>query len=181
MTGSMRIFLIGFAGSGKSSLGKRLAKEMKLPFMDSDDLLVKKYHADINRLFTEHGEFTFRRMEENILFQALNQAGSYVLSCGGGTPCFFDNMNLLKANGITVYLQCSEKVLAYRLIHSDRPLVKGITSVPEMEEKVREMLENRSFFYEQADLIFPSDKMNTQTVNDLRTMIENFGKSTSFL
>ncbi len=122
----MRIYLIGFMGCGKSSLGKRLAKRLDYPFLDIDTETEKKAGQNVQGIFETHGETYFRSLEQEVLY-ATTEHDRAVIATGGGTPCFNDNMDFMNANGVTVYLKMAPQSLAYRLEYAQRkrPLIEG--------------------------------------------------------
>ena len=162
------IFLIGYMGSGKTTLGKKLANKLDLPFIDTDEEIVKQIGMSITEYFGEHGEAAFRELEREQLHKF---ADSYaVISTGGGAPCFFDNMDWIKANGYAVYLQMSPKALFDRLSQSKlhkRPILIG-KSPEELRVFIEEKLTEREPYYSQAHLTI--DQLNT-TVEALVTLI----------
>ncbi|MGE8378151.1 MAG: shikimate kinase [Sphingobacterium sp.] len=162
------IFLIGYMGSGKTTLGKKLANKLDLPFIDTDEEIVKQIGMSITEYFGEHGEAAFRELErEQIRKFADNYA---VISTGGGAPCFFDNMDWIKANGYAVYLQMSPKALFDRLSQSKlhkRPILIG-KSPEELRAFIEEKLTEREPYYNQAHLTI--DQLNT-TVETLVALI----------
>ncbi len=120
------IFLIGYMGSGKTTLGKKLASKLALPFIDTDEEIVKQIGMSITEYFAQYGEDAFRALEREQLRKFAERAA--VISTGGGAPCFFDNMDWIKANGYAVYLQMSPKALFDRLSQSKlhkRPILIG--------------------------------------------------------
>ena len=124
----MRVFLIGFMGSGKTHWGKQLANQLKIPFFDLDEVITKKEDKSIAQIFAESGEETFRVKEREVLEALIEEHGSMVLSCGGGTPCFFNNIERMKKYGVVVWLNTHVEVLLKRLEHEKvkRPLIKNI-------------------------------------------------------
>src|SRR3990167_8924111 len=110
----MIIYLIGFMGSGKSSCGEKLAQELNIHFTDLDTELEKKTGLSVAELFTQKGEPWFREQEHSLLRQ-VSERDDQVIACGGGTPCFYDNMEFMNSHGITVYLKMSVKGLLERL------------------------------------------------------------------
>lgn len=105
-----KIFLIGYMGSGKSTAGKKLAAELGYAFIDLDHFLEKEYQQTIPEIFAARGEAEFRNMEHNTLKKVLEKS-DVVISAGGGTPCYFNNMELMNNNGITIYLKMSVDAL----------------------------------------------------------------------
>lgn len=149
---SSKIFLIGFMGCGKSKLGKSIAAKLDLPFIDLDDMVELQTQMTIPELFATLGENGFREKEKETL-QTAAFANNAIIATGGGAPCFFDNMEWMNNNGITVFIDTPVKVLADRLINArvERPLVKG-KSFEELMEFIRSKLQERKPFYSQAKI-----------------------------
>lgn len=161
-TNMTRIFLIGYMGAGKTTLGKSLAATMNLQFIDLDDFIVSRQHRTIAEIFAAEGEDGFRRIER----QALHEVAQYegvVLSLGGGTPCFFDNMAVVNAAGVSVYLKPSEEVVLQRLIHGKhkRPLLADKND-DQILAFIREQLAWREPYYLQADLVFEASHLENK-------------------
>ena len=146
----MRIFLVGFMGSGKSQMGAALAKELNVNFFDLDKEIEKKAGKDVSAIFADEGEKKFREIEKKSLVELLKQ-DDYVLSCGGGTPCFSDNMKKMNESGVVIYLKMSTDHLVERLeIDKDsRPMLKG-KSGHELWTLVNDMLQEREVDYLKA-------------------------------
>jgi shikimate kinase len=146
----MRIYLIGYMGSGKSTLGRRMANKLNIQFVDMDDYLEERNYKTIPQIFAEEGEESFRLKERKAL-EELSEFTDVVIATGGGAPCFFDNINLMNQSGKTIFLDLEPKILAYRLQHSktERPLIYG-KSKNELIHFIEEMLQKRRPFYEQA-------------------------------
>ena len=146
----MRIYLIGFMGCGKSTLGKKLARHTGLQFIDMDHYIEKRNCKTVPRIFAEDGEAEFRIRERRAL-EELSQFSDVVIATGGGAPCFFDNIDLMNRTGKTIYLDIDPEILAARLMKSkiDRPLIKG-KSKQELIEFINNTLEKRDKFYKQA-------------------------------
>lgn len=163
-----RIFLIGFMGSGKSTLGAQLARRLSYQFIDMDQLIEETAEMSIPEIFNEHGEKVFRKWEHDIL-QELCHREKLVISTGGGAPCHSGIMDLLNAHGTTVYLKLSPEALLSRLIRSrtERPLIKG-KSKPELLDFIKSMLETREEFYSRASHIV--DGLNIKTEELARTI-----------
>ena len=149
----MKIVLLGYMASGKSTIGAHLSKELSLPFIDLDTYIESKEKNTINAIFKEKGEIYFRRVEHLYLTELLNSEEKFVLSLGGGTPCYANNMeSILKADKtISFYLQASIALLVERLIKGkeNRPLAKEIGDEKLVEYVAKHLFERR-FFYEQA-------------------------------
>jgi shikimate kinase len=146
----MRIYLIGYMGSGKSTLGKKLAKHARLQFIDMDHYIEKRNCKTVPQIFAEEGEAEFRKKERNAL-EELSAFSDVVIATGGGAPCFFDNVDLMNRTGKTIYLNIDPKILADRLMKSktERPLIKG-KSEEELVAFIGENLTKRNEFYMQA-------------------------------
>src|ERR1700744_3175065 len=149
----MKIFLIGFMGSGKTTLGRKLADRMNYEFIDLDHVLEKQVELSIAEYFSFFGEDSFRKLEGQVLRKTPYPENA-IVSTGGGLPCYFDNMGWMKAEGKTVYLKLSPKTLADRLESGkeERPLLQnkhGEALVAFIEKK----LEEREPFYSQANII----------------------------
>lgn len=149
-----KIFLTGLMGSGKSYWGRQLAAHFKFPFLDLDKGIEMAERASISEIFTNKGENYFRETERDIL-QVLVEHPKFVMSCGGGTPCFYDNMKLMKQNGAVVWLNPSYEMLAKRLMSGrhKRPALKFADTEEIIIERLQEMMAQRASFYEQADCI----------------------------
>ena len=173
-TPSKKIFLIGFMGCGKSKLGKAVANKLELPFLDLDDLVEAKNQMSIPELFATFGEQGFREREKQTLQKAAI-ANDAIIATGGGAPCFFDNMEWMNKNGITVFIDTPVKVLADRLINArvERPLLKG-KSYEELIAFIEAKLEERRPFYNQAQLILRGVDLNA---DNLIEALGNNGKS----
>jgi len=146
----MRIFLIGFMGSGKSALGQTLASDLGLQFIDLDRQIEEKYGRDIPAIFEVEGEKHFRELERQQLSECLEK-DDYVLATGGGTPCFYDNMERLNASGTTIYLKLSTDALCDRLSSETegRPLLQGRRG-QELWNYIHETLQEREPYYLQS-------------------------------
>lgn len=166
----MRIYLIGYMGSGKSTVGRELAKELNLQFIDLDNYIEERNFKTIPEIFAESGEEGFRKVEQRALHE-VSEFEDVVVSTGGGAPCFFDNMELIKRTGISVYLNGTPRILAERLMQSktERPLIKG-KSEAELIEFIRETLEKRNSWYKQADfeIGFDYDIQISEVLNVLK-------------
>lgn len=163
----MRIFILGFMGSGKSTIGKKLAYRLNLPFYDLDRLIEQKYNANLNEIFNTLGEDKFRLIEKNLLEEYLLK-DNYVLSTGGGTPCFFNNMELINKSGISVYLDTSIPIIVNRLINAKRkrPMIGGMNK-EQLEIFIKNKLTERTKFYKQAKITIPADNFKIQILIEL--------------
>lgn len=145
-----RIILLGYMGSGKTTIGHALSHDIGMPFYDLDWYIETRMHRTIKQLFDERGEEGFRKIERNMLHEVA-EFENVIISCGGGTPCFFDNMDYLNAQGDTIYLKCSPDVLFKHLSMGKtvRPLLLNKTP-DEVRAFIGGQLEEREQFYGRA-------------------------------
>lgn len=146
------IFLVGFMGSGKTTWGKKIAHAMQLPFVDLDHEIVAQIGMSIPEYFEKYGEQAFRELENEFLKKQENR--NAIISTGGGTPCYFDNMEWINANGISLYLYHTPKSLYARLSQSDvnkRPVLKGLQG-DDLLAFIEQKLDERAPFYDQSQL-----------------------------
>ena len=145
-----RIILIGYMGAGKTTVGKALAQDLQLPFYDLDWYIEERFRHTIPQIFAEKGEDGFRRVEQNVLHEVA-EFEDVVISCGGGTPCFFENMDYMNRQAMTVYLKASPDVLFQHLKmgKTERPLLKGKTD-EELKAYIQASLATREPFYSRA-------------------------------
>ena len=145
-----RIILIGYMGAGKTTIGKALARLLSRPFYDLDQYIESRQRKTVADIFAESGEAGFRKVERNMLHEVA-EFEEVIISCGGGTPCFSDNMEYLNQQGETVYLKATPQVLREHLLMGKtvRPLIQG-KSPDELLQYIEESLKARQPFYEQA-------------------------------
>ena len=177
------IFLIGYMGSGKSSLGRQLAQEMGRDFIDLDKYIETRFHATVKQIFDERGEEGFRHIERNMIHEVA-EFQDVVVACGGETPCYYDNMDFMLSHGLTIYLDIQPEILALRLAlpgsRTKRPLIAG-KSDKELLDFVREGLQKRLPHYTRAEISFNAthllNKSETiQTARQLAQVIVEQGK-----
>ena len=159
----MRIFIIGYMGAGKSTIGKRLASRLSIPFVDIDDAFERKYRYSIPRFFDQFGEDRFRDLEHHCMKENINENDDAVISTGGGTPCYHNNMGLMQNHGLTVYLKMHPKSLAHRLTQARRlrPVIMDIKN-NNMQEFVETQLSERELFYDQANVIVKGENLDLE-------------------
>ena len=145
-----RIILIGYMGAGKTTVGKALASELSMRFYDLDWYIESRMRKKVAQIFAERGEEGFRKIEHNMLHEVA-EFEDVIISCGGGTPCFYDNMDYLNQQGQVVYLRCQPEVLHKHLLmgKTDRPLLHGKTP-DELIAYIREQVEKREEHYLKA-------------------------------
>ncbi len=157
----MKIFLIGLPGSGKTTTGKLLAEKLKLPFVDLDFEIEKSEGKSINQIFGIRKENYFRDVESMMLKKFCLSSESFVMSTGGGTPCFHDNMKKMNDSGKTIFLDVSAKEIADRLEKSnlaERPLFAKL-SPDQLKDKIEFLRSLRIGFYKQAHFIFKGSEV----------------------
>lgn len=157
----VRIIIIGYMGAGKTTVGKALSKETGYPFYDLDWYIETRMRKSVSQLFAERGEEGFRKIEHAMLHEVA-EFENVIISCGGGTPCFFDNMDYLNEQGHTVYLKADPEVLRYHLLLGKgvRPLLKGKTP-EQLLEFITEQLAKREPFYSKAMHILDVNKLDS--------------------
>ena len=148
----MLIFLIGFMGSGKSFIGRNLAPILDFEYIDMDKYIEEKEALSITEIFEQKGEVYFRE-QEHLFIKNIDTTKNYVISTGGGVPCFYNNMDLMNEKGLTIYLNRSKLLTIPRLIKGKhkRALIADLTE-QELEQFYDERLSVRKLFYEQAQL-----------------------------
>ncbi|WP_298650975.1 shikimate kinase [uncultured Proteiniphilum sp.] len=173
-----RIFIVGYMGSGKTTIGKRLARSFSLSFVDLDAYIENKYRKTVPVLFAEKGEEGFRKIESQVL-REVAEFENIVISTGGGTPCFFDNMEVMNRAGVTIYLEAHPEELADRLLASKtvRPLIAGKPK-EELIPFITEHLARRECYYNKAQIVYHIDRMITKeeihlTVRGIKEQLKN--------
>lgn len=145
-----RIILIGYMGSGKTTVGKALSKETGMMFYDLDWYIESRMRKTVAQIFAEKGEEGFRKIEHNMLHEVA-EFENVIISCGGGTPCFFDNIDYINQQGEVVYLKATPEVLYRHLLmgKTERPLIKNKTP-EELIAYITEQVAKREEFYNKA-------------------------------
>jgi shikimate kinase len=148
-----KIILLGYMGCGKSTIAEKLSALIQIPFIDLDKCIETKAEMTINQIFESFGEIYFRKLEHDVFVELLAAPENQIIGLGGGTPCYANNHELLKGEGITsVYLKASVETLFSRLAHnkSKRPIVANKTE-DELKEFIAKHLFDRSYYYNQAE------------------------------
>lgn len=152
----MKIFLCGYMGSGKSVVSKELAKKLGFTAIDTDDHIELLEQFSVKEIFNNKGELYFRKRENQILHDVLEEPGSLVISLGGGTPCYGNNLDIIlnSEDSQMVYLKASVGFLTERLFSEkfSRPVINHLTSKENLEDFIRKHLFERSYYYNQADI-----------------------------
>ncbi len=147
-----KIILLGYMGCGKSTIAKLLAEKVNLPYLDLDEIIEKRENATVKSIFSQKGEIYFRKLEHEILTDLMKNGNSFILSLGGGTPCYANNHEFLKGEHVfLIYLKGSVATLYDRLrnANTERPLIAD-KNPEEMKEFIAKNLFDRSFYYNQA-------------------------------
>ncbi|MEW7279103.1 shikimate kinase [Aquimarina sp. 2201CG1-2-11] len=166
----MNIVLIGYMGSGKSLIGNDLAKKIKFDYLDLDDFIEIQEEKSISEIFKDHGEIYFRKKESLYLNEVLKAKNSTVISLGGGTPCFGNNLEIVlkNENVKSVYLQTSLDELVNRLFKekNKRPLISHTQATEELKDFIRKHLFERAFYYNQANYKVITDAKNADQISE---------------
>ena len=159
-----RIFLVGYMGAGKTTAAKRLASRLGWEVVDTDALFEEKYRISVDDFFQKYDEPLYRKLESEIL-KSTEGRDNIVISTGGGTACYFDNMEWMNQHGLTVFMQISPKAAVDRVLHSrhKRPLARG-KSEEELLEFVRRHYASRMPFYEQAKITVKSENFDLEAL-----------------
>lgn len=169
----MVLFLVGYMGCGKSSMGRQLARKLGFGFADMDSQIEQQCGKTVAEIFEQHGQEHFRAMERQWI-EGLASEDDMVVATGGGAPCFGDNMQIMNNKGITVYFKMSPAKLVTRLAHGrdKRPLIRGMKD-EQLLEFITENLEKREPYYEKARLIIDCDGMSDDYI---LSHVENYLK-----
>jgi shikimate kinase len=170
---SKNIYLIGFMGAGKTSVGRILAEKLRLEYCDLDELIEAECGKTISSIFSDHGEAFFRELESKTL-RSVSQNGGQIVATGGGVVLRQSNWKIMKEEGITIYLKASPDVLWSRIKNdTSRPLLQ----VEKPFEKVRELLSFRMPLYEKADIVIETENKSPENIADniIGQLSDSFG------
>lgn len=158
--------------AGKTTLGKALAKDLGLQFIDLDHYIENRYHCTVAQLFAERGEEAFRRIERNMLHEVA-EFEDVIIATGGGTPCFFDNMDYMNTKGTTVFLEAAVETIYTRLTIAriQRPLVAGKTA-DELRQYISDALQQRMSHYSRAAYTFQADRL--ENISQVKESVKCF-------
>jgi shikimate kinase len=162
----MKIFLIGMPGSGKTTTGKLLAEKLKLTFVDLDMEIEKSEGQSINQIFEKRKENYFREVESRILKKFCSSTENFIMSTGGGSPCFYDNMKQMNDSGKTIFLDVPAKEIANRLEKTnltERPLFSKL-SLEQLKDKIEFLRSQRINFYKQANFVFEGKEISIEKI-----------------
>lgn len=175
----MKIILLGYMGSGKSTVARELAAVLGLPFTDLDDYIIEKEHMSIKDIFKSKGEIYFRLQESKYLKELLADQNDMVLALGGGTPCYANNMELIKKEALAFYLKGSITTLCQRLRSEkqQRPLIASLNDEQLTEFVAKHLFERRSFYEQASQSIQIDDKSADELVQELLVILKkNYSK-----
>jgi shikimate kinase len=163
----MKIFLVGFMACGKTHWGKLLSEKLQIPFVDLDEKIVEHEGKEITEIFAELGEEYFRMLEKEVLHLLAESHDSFIMACGGGTPCFFNNIDYMKRQGTVIWLNCTIETILKRLVKEkdSRPLVKSIPD-DKLRGQIIRKLSDRKIFYQQANVIVHEDDLKLEQLVD---------------
>ena len=172
-----KIILVGYMGSGKTEIGKNLARKLNLPFYDLDILIENEEQKSVEKIFASKGEIYFRKIEHGILIKQIQKNESYVLSLGGGTPCYANNHLLLQDSNVdSIYLKASVNTLTERLKigKRKRPLVANLDDT-ELPEFIAKHLFDRSFYYNQSKKVVTVDEKSPYDI--VEEILKDYSKN----
>jgi len=149
----MKIFLIGFMGSGKTHWGRLLSQKLSMPFFDLDEQVAEHAGRSIPEIFATEGEEQFRMQEKDVLHIITESHESFVMACGGGSPCYFNNIDYMQKSGTTVWINTPLELLFQRLVKEKekRPLIKELSD-EQLHSFIIRKFADRKIYYEQADI-----------------------------
>lgn len=161
----MKIFLIGFMGCGKTYWGKQLSVKLNVPFFDLDEKIAEHDGRSIAEIFDGEGEEYFRLLEKDSLHLLSENHESFVMATGGGTPCFYNNIDFLKKQGTVVWINCSTDCLYQRLIKEKphRPLIRNVPDEG-LKSYIIKKYSSRKIFYQQANVILPEETITIENM-----------------
>lgn len=161
----MKIFLIGFMGSGKSYWGRQLSEKLILPFFDLDKQIESNEGKSINQLFEEKGEENFRLLEKETLHMITESHESFIIATGGGTPCYFNNIDYMNNAGITVWINTPVEILFERLLKekSNRPLIKDLND-DQLKGFILKKYADRKIYYEQSRITIEEENKTLEKI-----------------
>ena len=176
---SKPLFIIGYMASGKTTFGSALSKRLKRPFIDLDQYIEEKQGQTIAEIFAESGEEGFREIERRLLHEVAEK-GDAIISCGGGTPCFFDNMDFINSKGNSVFLEADAERLLTRLIEgsASRPIVKGKKPM-EIKDTIERQLALRMPYYNKAKIRWDGNLL--ETAEEIEKNVEAFIRHNPFV
>lgn len=161
----MKIFLIGFMGSGKTYWGEQLSQKLGIPFFDLDEQITSHEGKPVTEIFASEGEEYFRLLEKDVLHIIAESHESFVMACGGGTPCYFNNIDYMNLSGITIWINSPLETLYQRLINEKkhRPLIKELTD-EQLKGYIIKKFADRKIYFEQAGIIIDEEPVQLDSL-----------------
>ena len=161
----MKIFLIGFMGSGKTHWGRLLSEKLGIRFFDLDEQVVEQAGKPITEIFAADGEEQFRMMEKDILYIITESHDSFVMACGGGSPCYFNNIEYMNQSGTSVWINAQLDVLFKRLVaeKDKRPLLKDLSD-EQLKNFISKKFSGRKIYYEQANVTVDEEPVQLENL-----------------
>ena len=159
----MKIFFIGFMGSGKTHWGKLVSEKLHIPFFDLDEQIVSHEEKSITEIFAENGEEYFRILEKDILHIVTESHENFVMACGGGTPCFYNNIEYMNKCGTSIWMNVPIDTLFQRLIKEKetRPLIRNLTD-EQLKGFIVKKFSDRKIYYEQAEMVIDEEAVRLE-------------------
>ena len=163
----MKIFLIGFMGSGKTHWGRLLSQKLSIPFFDLDEQVEEHAGKSISEIFNTEGEEHFRMQEKDVLHSITESHESFVMACGGGSPCYFNNIDYMHKLGSTVWINTPLEILFQRLVQEKekRPLIKELSD-EQLKSFISKKFADRKIYYEQADIKMDDEPVQLEILID---------------
>jgi len=161
----MKIFFIGFMGSGKTHWATQVSEKLHIPFFDLDEQIISHEEKSITEIFAENGEEYFRLLEKDILHIITESHENFVMACGGGTPCYYNNIDYMNQSGTSIWINTAIDTLYQRLIKekATRPLIKDLTN-DQLRGFVIRKFSDRKIYYEQADIVVDEDPVRLESL-----------------
>ncbi len=172
----MKIVLLGYMASGKSSVGRRLSEKMDIPLLDLDDYISEKENLSIPEIFQQKGEVYFRKIEHKYVKEVLSTNNNFILALGGGTPCYADNMTFINSTDArSIYLEGSTKTMIDRLIRkkTKRPLVASLSDEQIPEFVAKHLFERRPFYEKAKSTIKIDNKKKKQVAEEIYKLLRS--------
>lgn len=159
----MKIFFIGFMGSGKTHWGKQVSEKLRIPFFDLDEQIISHEGKSITEIFAENGEEYFRLLEKDILHIISESHENFVMACGGGTPCYYNNIDYMNRLGTSIWINTPIDTIFQRLAKEKetRPLIKNLTT-SQLRGYIIKKYSDRKIYYEQADIVVDEEPVKLE-------------------
>ncbi|RYY54354.1 MAG: shikimate kinase [Chitinophagaceae bacterium] len=159
----MKIYLNGFMGAGKTHWGRQLGKRLQIPFFDLDEQVVNSEGKSINEIFAAEGEEGFRMKEKEVLHLITESHDSFIMACGGGSPCYFNNIEFMNDRGLTIWINTPTTVLFERLVkeRDHRPLLRSLDD-QQLKAFIQKKISDRKIYYQQCQVIIDDENITPE-------------------